>query len=110
MEDAEIAEATSTAPMTSGLNRTAVHGCLCFCSPGLLSRSGRLHYLPRHAGNFFPLLNGGDGPILYCFIFLLFFVAGPGRWSVDAKVTESSSKVYDAGRDQFPQRAASAGR
>jgi hypothetical protein len=53
MEDAEIVEATSSAPMTSGLNqddRTAVHRCLCFCSRGLLSRSGRLHYLPRHAG------------------------------------------------------------
>jgi uncharacterized membrane protein YphA (DoxX/SURF4 family) len=63
-----------------------------------------------HQRAFFPLLNGGDGAILYCFIFLLFFVAGPGRWSVDAKVGESSSKVYDAGRDQFPHRTASAGR
>jgi len=37
-------------------------------------------HLPK---SFFPLLNGGDTAILYCFIFLLFFVAGPGRWSVD---------------------------
>jgi len=41
-------------------------------------------YFMAHAPkNLFPILNGGDGAILYCFIFLLFFVAGPGRWSVD---------------------------
>jgi putative oxidoreductase len=41
-------------------------------------------YFMAHAPkNFFPLLNGGDAAILYCFIFLLYFIAGPGRWSVD---------------------------
>src|ERR1700726_3170705 len=45
-------------------------------------------YFMAHAPrNFFPLLNGGDAAILYCFIFLLLFVAGPGRWSVDQKVS-----------------------
>ena len=40
-------------------------------------------YFMAHAPkNFFPLLNGGDGAILYCFIFLLYFVAGPGRWAI----------------------------
>jgi putative oxidoreductase len=44
-------------------------------------------YFMAHAPkSFFPLLNGGDAAILYCFIFLLFFVAGPGRWGVDTKV------------------------
>jgi putative oxidoreductase len=37
-------------------------------------------HLPR---SLFPLLNQGELAILYCFIFLLFFVAGPGRWSID---------------------------
>jgi putative oxidoreductase len=32
----------------------------------------------------FPVLNGGDAAILYCFIFLYIVFAGPGRWSVDA--------------------------
>jgi putative oxidoreductase len=45
-------------------------------------------YFMAHASkNFFPVLNGGDAAILYCFIFLLFFVAGPGRWSVDRNPT-----------------------
>jgi putative oxidoreductase len=41
-------------------------------------------YFMAHAPkNFFPILNGGDGAILYCFVFLLYFVAGPGRWAAD---------------------------
>jgi putative oxidoreductase len=45
-------------------------------------------YFMQHApSNFFPIINRGDAAILYCFIFLLFFVAGPGRWSVDRKPT-----------------------
>ncbi len=31
----------------------------------------------------FPVLNGGDAAILYCFVFLFFAVAGAGPWSVD---------------------------
>lgn len=32
---------------------------------------------------FFPLLNMGEPAVLYCFVFLFFFFAGPGAWSVD---------------------------
>ena len=39
-------------------------------------------HLPR---NFFPVINGGDAAILYCFIFLYLVFAGPGPWSIDAK-------------------------
>jgi putative oxidoreductase len=47
-------------------------------------------YFMAHAPkSFFPLLNGGDAAILYCFIFLLLLFAGPGRWSVDGKVFSS---------------------
>jgi len=31
----------------------------------------------------FPVLNGGDAAILYCFIFLYIFTAGAGAWSMD---------------------------
>ena len=62
----------------------------------ILSGNMAVAYFMAHAPkSFFPLLNGGDGSILYCFIFLLFFVAGPGRWSVDAKVRESSGTQRD---------------
>ncbi|PSC06155.1 DoxX family protein [Alsobacter soli] len=43
-------------------------------------------YFMAHAPrNFFPVNNGGDGAILYCFIFLYLVFAGPGPWSVDAR-------------------------
>ncbi len=31
----------------------------------------------------FPVINGGDAAILYCFVFLYFVTSGPGAWSVD---------------------------
>ena len=34
----------------------------------------------------FPLTNGGDATILYCFVFLLIAAAGPGPWSADASL------------------------
>ena len=32
----------------------------------------------------YPVLNGGDAAILYCFVFLYLVAAGPGPWSADA--------------------------
>jgi putative oxidoreductase len=50
----------------------------------LLSGEMAAAYWMFHAPkSLFPALNGGDAAILYCFVFLLFFVAGPGAWSVD---------------------------
>ena len=41
-------------------------------------------YFMAHAPRgFFPLLNGGELAIVYCFLFLYFFVAGGGEWSLD---------------------------
>lgn len=41
-------------------------------------------YFMAHAPqNFFPLLNGGDAAILYCFVFLYLAFAGGGEWSLD---------------------------
>ena len=31
----------------------------------------------------YPVLNGGDASILYCFVFLYLVFAGPGPWSLD---------------------------
>lgn len=31
----------------------------------------------------YPVLNGGDAAILYCFVFLLLVFAGPGAWSIN---------------------------
>jgi putative oxidoreductase len=41
------------------------------------------YFLAHAPKNFFPVLNGGDTAILYCFVFLYFAVAGDGGWSID---------------------------
>lgn len=41
-------------------------------------------YFMAHApGAFWPVLNGGDLAVLFCFTFLYLSAAGPGPWSVD---------------------------
>ena len=42
------------------------------------------YFLAHAPQSFFPLLNGGDAAILYCFVFLYLVFAGPGAWSLDA--------------------------
>ncbi len=41
----------------------------------------------------FPVLNGGDGAILYCFVFLYIAVAGAGVWSLDHGRQPASLRV-----------------
>ena len=50
----------------------------------LLSGMMAVAYWMAHAPqNFFPINNGGDAAILFCFVFLYLVFAGPGAWSVD---------------------------
>ena len=51
-------------------------------------------YFIGHAPlNLFPVNNGGDAAILYCFLFLYLFFAGPGPISVDAKLRPDNRSV-----------------
>ena len=34
-------------------------------------------------GGFWPIVNGGEAAILFCFVFLYLAAAGPGAWSID---------------------------
>ncbi len=47
----------------------------------------------------FPLQNGGDAAILYCFIFLLIAAAGPGPWSIDAAISRKRHAPVIEDRD-----------
>lgn len=38
---------------------------------------------------FFPVNNGGDAAVLFCFVFLYLAVAGAGLWSIDASRSEA---------------------
>jgi putative oxidoreductase len=58
-----------------------------FTRPVAFIMSGEMafaYFISHAPRNFFPILNGGDGAILYCFIFLYFAFAGAGPWSLDA--------------------------
>jgi putative oxidoreductase len=58
-----------------------------FTRPAALIMSGEMAigYFMMHAPkSVFPLLNGGDAAVLYCFLFLYFVFAGPGPLSLDA--------------------------
>ena len=61
-----------------------------FTRPAAFVLSGEMAfaYFIAHAphGNVLsPLLNQGEGAVLYCFAFLFFAAAGPGAWSMDAR-------------------------
>jgi putative oxidoreductase len=57
----------------------------------LLAGEMAVAYWMVHAPqSFFPILNGGDAAILYCFVFLYLVFAGPGSWSLDAVVRKKS--------------------
>lgn len=51
----------------------------------ILSGMTAVAYFMVHAPQgFFPILNGGELAVLYCFVFFFLFFAGPGPWSLDA--------------------------
>jgi putative oxidoreductase len=56
-------------------------------------------YFMAHAPRgFFPLLNGGELAIVYCFVFLYFWVAGGGEWSLDRLRAPASSSALSPSR------------
>jgi putative oxidoreductase len=60
-------------------------GLFTRCAALVMSGEMAFAYFISHAPkSFFPILNGGDGAVLYCFIFLYFAFAGAGPWSLDA--------------------------
>jgi putative oxidoreductase len=47
-----------------------------------------------HGKSIFPTNNGGDTPILLCFVCLYIFAAGAGIWSVDAGRETGKASAY----------------
>lgn len=54
---------------------------VAFVLSGLMAFAYWMAHAPR---NVFPVLNGGDAAILYCFVFLFMVAAGGGVWSLDS--------------------------
>ena len=55
---------------------------VAFILAGDMAAAYFMVHAPR---SFFPMLNGGDAAILYCFVFLYLAAAGPGPYSMDAR-------------------------
>lgn len=53
-------------------------------------------WAPLFGEGFYPVVNRGDGAILYCFIFLYLFVAGGGAWSLDRLLGRDHARVEEA--------------
>lgn len=59
-----------------------------FTRPAAFLASGTMavaYWMAHAPSNFFPVNNGGDAAILFCFVFLYLVFAGPGAWSVNKK-------------------------
>ena len=57
-----------------------------FTRPVAFILSGEMavaYFMVRPPRGFFPLLNGGEAEVFYCFAFLYLAFAGAGPWSVD---------------------------
>lgn len=59
-----------------------------FTRPTAFILSGMMavaYFMAHFPSGFLPILNGGEGAILYCFIFLYLVTSGPGAWSLDKR-------------------------
>ena len=56
----------------------------------ILSGEMAVAYFQMHfPRSFFPILNGGELPVMFCFVFLLLAAAGGGPWSIDALIARA---------------------
>lgn len=46
------------------------------------------YWMVHAPDNFWPVLNGGEAAVLFCFIFLYVVVRGPGPWSIDCRLQQ----------------------
>jgi putative oxidoreductase len=59
-----------------------------FTRPVAFVLSGQMavaYWMAHGPRSFFPVLNGGDAAILFCFIFLYIAIVGAGAWALDNK-------------------------
>ena len=48
------------------------------------------YFMAHWPKNWLPILNGGDLAVLFCFVFLYLWAAGPGPWSIDARLNSNT--------------------
>jgi putative oxidoreductase len=55
---------------------------VAFVLSGMMAVAYFMGHFPQ---NFWPVGNGGDAAILFCFVFLYLVCAGPGDWAIDTR-------------------------
>jgi len=83
-------------PWTAGVIELVCGGLIfvgLFTRPAAFLASGTMafaYWIAHAPRDIFPVNNGGDAAILYCFIFLYLVFAGPGPWSLDVLLRRKS--------------------
>jgi putative oxidoreductase len=70
-----------------------------FARAGAFFASGEMavaYFMFSAARGFFPIANGGEMAVVYCFLFLFVVFYGPGRWSIDFALKQKSSDAHVA--------------
>ncbi len=64
----------------------------------MTSFSGKtLDHAPTALERLLPILNKGELPVMFCFVFFFIIFYGPGRWSIDALIRgRSTSSITSA--------------
>jgi putative oxidoreductase len=63
----------------------------------ILSGEMAVAYWQFHAPqSMWPSVNGGTPAIMYCFFFLYLVFAGPGVWSLDARIARGRGEAHDS--------------
>jgi putative oxidoreductase len=61
-------------------------GSVAFIASGEMAAAYFMAHYPR---SFWPILNGGESVVLFCFIFLYMASVGSGVWSIDRAIGKS---------------------
>ena len=48
------------------------------------------YFMAHWPKSWLPILNGGELAVLFCFVFLSLWAAGPGPWSIDARLRSNT--------------------
>jgi putative oxidoreductase len=48
------------------------------------------YFMAHWPKSWLPILNDGDLAVLFCFVFLYLWAAGPGPWSIDARLRSNT--------------------
>ena len=67
---------------------------VAFILSGLMAFAYFIGHAPK---GFYPLINGGNLAVLFCFVFLYFACAGGGAWSLDALMKRKANSGVLAG-------------